>query len=42
MQRQLTYIDWATLLLKSELVLQDFLEEARRQRTTGSPLPDEG
>ena len=42
MQRQLTYIDWAALLLKSELVHQDFLEEERRQRTTGPASPAKG
>ena len=42
MQRRLAHMDWAAFLLKSEQVNQDFLEEARRQRTTGSPLPDEG
>ena len=39
---RLTHMNWATLLLKSELVHQDFLEEARRQRTTGPASPDEG
>lgn len=39
---RLTYMNWATLLLKSALVHQDFLEEARRQRTTGPASPAEG
>lgn len=41
-QRQLTYLDWAELLLESEQVNQDFLEEARRQRYNGPASPDEG
>ena len=39
---KLTHIDWAALLWKSEQIHQDFLEEARGQRTAGSVLPDEG
>lgn len=38
----LTHMDWAAFLLKSEQVHQDFLEEARRQRTAGPASPDEG
>ena len=41
-QGKLTHMDWAAFLLKSEQVHQDFLEEARRQRTTGPASPDEG
>lgn len=39
---KLTRVDWAAFLLKSEQVHQDFLEEARRQRTAGPAPPDKG
>lgn len=41
-QGKLTHVDWTAFLLKSEQVHQDFLEEERRQRTTGPASPDEG
>ena len=36
---RLTHLNWKAFLLKSERVHQDFLSEARRQRTAGSPAP---
>ena len=39
---KLTHMDWAALLWKSRQIHQDFLEEARRQRTAGSAPPDGG
>ena len=39
-QGRLTYMDWATFLLKSQRVHEAFLIEARRQRTIASALED--
>jgi len=36
---RLTHLNWKAFLLKSERVHQDFLDEAHRQRTTGTTTP---
>lgn len=38
---KLTHLNWKAFLLKSERVHQDFLSEALRQRTAGSPAPND-